>query len=183
MSAFTGESRTGRAQHWNRILRVLDTAADGYCPGAPPFGPGDATAGTETELQADVVGDRERVDLPRWIEASSYYANILRRSAAEDTPKRSLRDLERFLDNRDRVWDHSWVRLPRRVLCLFARAVFEQDLLADKASPAAGLRSDAGRFVLSGVGSGQIRAPVSYLLKLALASVLGASPGSPVPSG
>jgi len=132
------------------------------------------------ELQAGALGDRASVDLPRSIEASSYYAHVLRRSATEDTPKKSLRDLRRYLENEDRVWDNSWVRLPRRCLCPFADSVFQHDLLADKSCPSAGLRSDAHRFLTNdGSSSETVRVPVSYLLKLALADALGTSPALP----
>lgn len=40
-----------------------------------PFSRGDATAGSETELQAAVFGDRKRVDLPLTIESSNYFGN------------------------------------------------------------------------------------------------------------
>jgi len=140
-----------------------------------PFCAGDTTGGTETELQAVVVGGRHDVDLPCTIEQSDYYANLAKRAAAGDTPKRLIADLERYLaGSRDDVWENSWVRFPRKRLSPFALQVFEGDLLADKKRPAAGRRSDAGRFFVTGADGEQcLRLPISYLLKLSLADLLG----------
>jgi len=140
-----------------------------------PFGPGDSTGGTETELQAVVVGGRGDVDLPCVIEQSDYFANIAKRAAAGDTPKRLIADLEQYLaGNKDNVWENSWVRFPQMNLSAFALQVFEGDLLCDKKNPAAGRRSDAGRFFLTGSkGEQLLRLPVSYLLKLSLADLVG----------
>jgi len=140
-----------------------------------PFGPGDCTGGTETELQAVVVGTRGEVDLPCVIEQSDYYANITKRAAAGDTPKRLIADLEHYLSgNRDNVWENSWVRFPSKNLSPFALRVFEEDLLSDKKNPAAGRRGDAGRFSVTGAdGEELFRLPVSYLLKLSLAELIG----------
>src|SRR5262245_27496237 len=80
-----------------------------------PFSVDDATAGTETELQAVVAGTAAAVDLPRSILGSRYYANLVKRSAAQDMPKRLLRNLQQVIDdNPEGVWDNSWVRLPLR---------------------------------------------------------------------
>ena len=140
-----------------------------------PFAAGDTTGGTETELQAVVVGGRGEVDLPCIIEQSDYFANIAKRAAAGDMPKRLIADLEHYLaSNRDGVWENSWVRFPGEKLSPFALQVFEGDLLSDKKNPAAGRRSDAGRFfVTGGDGRRQLRLPVSYLLKLSLADLIG----------
>ncbi|MCM2360051.1 MAG: hypothetical protein NDI77_18005, partial [Geobacteraceae bacterium] len=89
----------------------------GRCIENLPFSLHDTTAGSETELQAVVVGRREDVDLPVTIEQSNYFANILRRAAAGETPRSLLTDLERFLaGNQENVWENSWVRFPRRNL-------------------------------------------------------------------
>ncbi|HJV67413.1 MAG TPA: hypothetical protein VJ550_16880 [Geomonas sp.] len=140
-----------------------------------PFTPGDTTAGTETELQAVVLGERGEVDLPLVIEGSDYFANIAKRAASGDIRKGRLAFLERYLgSNRENVWENSWVRFPRHRLSPFAQSVFETDLLADKRNPAGGLRSDAGRFFLKGVNGEQLlRLPISYLLKLSLADLVG----------
>src|SRR3974377_2199748 len=55
-----------------------------------PFSLNDTTAGTESELQAAVIGDRSSVDLSLTIEQSNYYANTVRRALAEDTPRKAL---------------------------------------------------------------------------------------------
>lgn len=140
-----------------------------------PFASDDATGGTETELQAVVAGSRGDVDLPLVIEQSDYYANIAKRAAAGDTPKRLIADLDDYLSgNRDQVWENSWVRFPLRKLSRFALEVLEGDLKVDKKNPAAGRRSDAGRFfVTASSGERLLRVPISYLLKLALADLLG----------
>ncbi|MCM2357017.1 MAG: hypothetical protein NDI77_02630 [Geobacteraceae bacterium] len=140
-----------------------------------PFSLHDTTAGSETELQAVVVGRREDVDLPVTIEQSNYFANILRRAAAGETPRSLLTDLERFLaGNQENVWENSWVRFPRRNLSPYAGLVFDRDLLADKGNPAGGYRGDCGRFIFRNQGGEeQLRLPISYLIKLALADVLG----------
>jgi hypothetical protein len=140
-----------------------------------PFSCGDVTAGSESELQAVVVGDRQHVDLPLIIEQSNYFANIQKRAAAGETPRRVIADLERFLDdNPSRVWENSWVRFPRKHLSAYATSVLEGDLLADKKNPAAGLRSDTERFrTVSDSGEEMLRLPVSYLIKLALADLVG----------
>ncbi|HJV34035.1 MAG TPA: hypothetical protein VJ604_03135, partial [Geomonas sp.] len=140
-----------------------------------PFAPGDTTAGTETELQAVVLGDRDEVDLPLVIEQSDYFANIAKRAASGDIRKGRLAFLERYLGgNRENVWENSWVRFPRHRLSAFADQVFESDLQTDKSNPAAGRRSDAARFLLKGEGGDELlRLPVSYLLKLSLADLVG----------
>ncbi len=149
-------------------------------PARLPFGPGDATAGTENELQTVVVGAKEDVDLPRRILASQYYRNLEKKAAAGDTPVRRLQELNTYInDNPDKVWEHSWVRFDRGRLNRFARSVLAQDLLADKRQPAAGRRNDCERFECREDGRDILRVPVSYLLKLALADAIGA-PDLPV---
>jgi hypothetical protein len=140
-----------------------------------PFSLNDVTAGSENELQAAVAGDKGQVDLPLIIEQSNYFANIMKQAAAGETPRKVIADLERFLaDNPSRVWENSWVRFPRKHLSSYANDIFEGDLLADKKNPAAGKRADCGRFILSdGTGEEMLRLPVSYLIKLALADLIG----------
>ncbi|MDO3376630.1 hypothetical protein [Geoalkalibacter halelectricus] len=138
-----------------------------------PFTGGDATAGSESELQVAVCGRREEVDLPLVIAQSNYYANIMRRVRAGDASPRLVSRLERFLaDNAEGVWENSWVRFPHRSLSTLAADVLAEDLRADKASPQTGLRADAARFFLEHRGEPWVRVPVSYLLKLALADAL-----------
>lgn len=140
-----------------------------------PFGANDLTAGSESELQAVVCGERQQVDLPLAIEQSNFFANMMKRAAAGETPRTVLADLERLLaDNQHGVWENSWVRFPLRRLSAFARQVLDNDLLADKQNRTAGQRADSGRFFFQDDnGQVMLRLPVSYLLKLALADLLG----------
>ncbi|WP_449247046.1 hypothetical protein [Desulfarculus baarsii] len=139
-----------------------------------PFAAGDATCGCENELQAVVSGARQDVDLPRTIEQSNYFRNIVKRRDRGELPKKVVTDLEKWLsDNPDGVWENSWVRLPLAALSPLARQVLEADLAADKADPAAGRRGDAHRFFARDGEEEMLRVPVSYLLKLALADAVG----------
>ncbi len=140
-----------------------------------PFSIGDITAGSENELQAVVVGDRCHVDLPQVIEQSGYFATVQRRAASGETPRKAVTDLESFLaNNSSKVWENSWVRFPYRKLSSFARQTFKNDLMTDKKNPGAGQRADSGKFFFQD-NNGQImlRLPISYLIKLALADLLG----------
>ncbi len=145
-------------------------------PGAPetlPFALTDATAGSETELQAAVLGDARSADLPCTIRDSRYFANVLRRAEAGDTSRKAVSRLEDYLDNNPtEVWENSWVRFPRHALSSYAKAVLDQDLRADKGDPSSGYRSDAHKFLPSESGVEFVRVPVSYLVKLALADAL-----------
>ncbi|HEX2770566.1 MAG TPA: hypothetical protein VHN12_14915 [Geobacteraceae bacterium] len=156
------------------LLGITPGDAAGYIDSLP-FTRNDTTAGSETELQAVVAGGKEDVDLPITIEQSNYYANILKRAAAGEAPKSLITDLERFLNNNpENVWENSWVRFPRRRLSQYAGRVFDRDLLADKGNPLRGCRRDMERFIYHGPeGEEQLRIPISYLIKLALADLLG----------
>lgn len=140
-----------------------------------PFSVGDVTAGSESELQAVVCGEKDDVDLPLHIQESNFFANMMKRSASGEIPRTAVADLERFLaDNPSGVWENSWVRFPRNKLARFALDVFAHDLRADKKNPAAGMRDDADRFQFRAAsGDEMLRVPVSYLLKLALADLIG----------
>ena len=140
-----------------------------------PFSLNDVTSGSESELQAVVCGAKEHVDLPLLIEQSNFFANMMKRAASGEAPRKVVADLERFLaDNPSQVWENSWVRFPRRNLSRFALDVLEKDFLADKKNPAAGARADAGRFTFrNDSGDEMLRLPISYLIKLALADLLG----------
>jgi hypothetical protein len=145
-----------------------------------PFSTSDITAGSESELQTVVVGDKNSVDLPLQIEQSNYYANISRRIAAGDTPRRAITAIERYLnDNHEQVWENSWARFPGRLLSPFAQQTFQSDLLADKRDHRRGLRADTDRFITRERGETLMRVPISYLLKLALAEILGSQPNLP----
>ncbi len=144
---------------------------------AMPFSRDDVTAGTESELQAVVQGEKNAVDLPQTIEESNYFANIVRRVAAGDAPRRIVNELERYLHhNPSRTWENSWVRFPARRLSRYAREIFDQDLLADKRDPRRGARRDRDRFFFEQQGETFLRIPISYLLKLSLADHLGSGP-------
>ena len=145
-----------------------------------PFTDNDITAGSETELQAVVIGQKEDIDLPQIIERSNYYANIAKRIAAGESPRRMIAEIDRYLNNnRDAVWENSWVRFPARLLSRIARETFEADLLADKQSPHKGKRTDANQFSVEHRGETMVRVPISYLIKLSIAELVGSQPGLP----
>jgi hypothetical protein len=146
-----------------------------------PFSRGDVTAGTENELQVAVAGQARHVDLPRLIESSGYYANIVRRARAGDTSPQACRNLEKYIsDSGAGVWENSWVRFPLHCLNDHARTVLREDLRADKTDIRGPLRSDSGRFFFQERGENWVRMPVSYLLKIALADAAGAESRGPV---
>lgn len=140
-----------------------------------PFTAGDVTAGSESELQVVVMGNRQLVDLPQIIDTSHYFQNIRRRAAAGETSHKLEDSLEAYLaENTGDVWENSWVRFPRSLLSHFGNQVLEKDLLADKTKPEAGYRSDCSRFLYQDRDANEmLRIPVSYLLKLALADLIG----------
>ena len=155
-----------------RILDCNDSSIDALVCSLP-FSNGDTTAGTETELQAAVMGEKNDIDLPLVIEQSNYYTNIMRRTVSGDAPKKLIADLDRFLNtNHEKVWENSYVRLPRSALSPFAHTMFRRDLRANKDIKVSELRTDAHKFVIKQHGEEFLRVPVSYLLKLALADVV-----------
>ncbi|MDK9716576.1 MAG: hypothetical protein OEL57_01560 [Trichlorobacter sp.] len=178
-SRYTKFSREPRLDH-DTILHALTLIGvnldrpDGLAT-TLPFSAGDVTAGSESELQAVVAGGRQQVDLPLIIEQSNYFANMMKRAASGETSQRAVADLERFLaDNSSNVWENSWVRFPLKRLSAYARQVLDQDLLADKQNPAAGQRADSARFFFHAAdGTVMLRLPISYLIKLALADLIG----------
>jgi hypothetical protein len=145
----------------------------GLNTGSLPFAPSDTTAGSEVELQTVVVGSKDNVDLPLFIEQSNYFANTRRRAKAGDTSRKVMTDLEKYLDTNDEgVWESSWVRFPRDIMGGLAERIFQQDILADKRNPSAGIREDLNNFLFQKDGSEYIRVPISYLLKLSLAEIV-----------
>ncbi len=149
--------------------------------GLLPFGPDDATAGSESELQVAVMGSPECVDLPLRIRDSSFYQNAARRTVAGDTSSHTLLELERYLQaGPEAVWENSWVRFPLDRLNAFARNTLERDLLADKGDPASGRRKDSADFFLIKDSEDWLRIPISYLLKLSLADLAGSGVTSEV---
>ncbi|ABA89541.1 hypothetical protein Pcar_2302 [Syntrophotalea carbinolica DSM 2380] len=139
-----------------------------------PFVGDDVTAGAEAELQAAVFGSGEQVDLPRSVRESGFFAQMARRAQSGDVPRQRGDELTAWLENNDKgVWENSWVKFPRSSLNSLADAVFKRDLLVDKRRPGSGLRSDHTRFRVAGCQGEDVRVPISYLVKLALADAIG----------
>ncbi|MEF3255215.1 MAG: hypothetical protein K6348_06610 [Deferribacterales bacterium] len=133
-----------------------------------PFHFGDITAGIETELHTSVQGDPSDVDLPQIIINSKYYKNVVRRVQVVDTSATSKEMLNRYLSDKDKIWDNSWVRVPVYKISPDAFQIFMKDLLKDKRRPDEGYRSDATKFFITIKGEQFIRIPISYLFKLAI---------------
>jgi len=53
-----------------------------------PFAPEDITAGSESEMQTVVKGERSNVDLPIFIEQSNYLSNVRKRAKSGDTSEK-----------------------------------------------------------------------------------------------
>jgi hypothetical protein len=173
LTAEAGREQTRSLKEIIGRLGIDPGSDDGFIESLP-FSINDATAGSENELQAAVVGEKRDVDLPLAIERSNFYANILRRANAGETPRRLISDLEAYLHgNREKVWENSWVRFPEKVLCPYAKEVLDVDFMADKKEPAGGMRADVDRFVFHAYGEKWLRLPLSYVLKLSLAQVIG----------
>jgi hypothetical protein len=159
-------------------IERLGSSAD--CPETLPFSLNDTTAGSETELQAAVIGRPDCVDLPVSIRTSNYFQNVARRVAAGDTSPRSVSKLIGYLKgDSDDVWENSWVRFPIRALAPLARFVLDQDLQSDRTNPSSPRRSDIQTFRFNKDGEEFIRIPISYLLKLALADAIDRVPYAP----
>jgi hypothetical protein len=162
-------------------LLDIDQITGDHFTSALPFSKGDATAGSESELQATVIGEQEYVDLPQVILESNYFKNIIRKTKTGDASPKVLTDLKAHLDsnsNLDGSWENSWVRFPLGKLNTYANEIFHRDLLADKKNPAKGMRGDHQRFFFIHKGETHVRLPISYLLKLSLADIIG-SPQCP----
>ncbi len=143
-----------------------------------PFSALDATAGSEDELQAVVVGRSTDCDLPLSIRESRFFRNIARRSASGEAPRRTLLELEAFLNDTRGVWENSWIRFPEARLSRHALHVFHADLQVAR-NGSIGERSDALRFRFTQHGEPWLRIPISYALKLSLADLIGAQPHMP----
>jgi hypothetical protein len=145
-----------------------------------PFVDKDTTAGSEAELQASVTGSSQTVDLPRVVVQSDFFANIVRRAAVGDTAPHTVHALERFVqENREGVWDNSWVRFPRHLLGHAAAETLMSDLCSDKSNPSSPPRSDRSSFLVEERGIEYVRVPISYLLKLAMADAVAALRDAP----
>ncbi|HTY24823.1 MAG TPA: hypothetical protein VMC85_16960 [Desulfomonilaceae bacterium] len=139
-----------------------------------PFSLNDTTAGSETELQVAVCGRKDHVDLPSTIASSNYYANIVRRAMTGDTTRHTVTELEKYLNsNSEEVWENSWFKFPIKNLNRFAREILESDLLSNRRDPNSHPRSDVAKFIISEKGNQFLRVPISYLIKISLADVLG----------
>jgi hypothetical protein len=148
-----------------------------------PFSATDTTVGVENELQAAVIGPKEQVDLAVTIEQSNYFQNLARRAARGDMSFSLVTDLRHFLDeNKEQIWENSWVRFPRNLLSCHAETILQHDLLADKSSPGGDKRTDCHRFLFSNQGEEWLRIPVSYLLKLSLADAISDGDGHSGPN-
>lgn len=144
-----------------------------------PFVGQDVTAGSENELQVAVEGLARDVDLPCIIRSSRYYANIKRRVGTGDASSVTLDQLNSYLmDNDDNIWENSWVRFPCNRLNGYAQKIMKSDLQADKKNPTGPVRDDIERFSMVVRGEAWFRLPISYLLKIALADVVGRGGGS-----
>jgi hypothetical protein len=176
---FPNEVNRSSPHYSKEILELLGvhvSASDRFLESLP-FSLNDTTAGSENELQAVVEGTNNHVDLPITIEQSHYFSSINKRAAAGEAPKKLIADLAKFLKgNTEHVWENSWVRFPRRVLCQFANTVFTVDLRTNKKVPCSGPRTDADKFIFHEHGEEFIRIPASYLLKLSLADAIGSQP-------
>src|SRR5271157_2367511 len=145
-----------------------------------PFTNADATAGSEDELQAVVVGSAARCDLPLSLRESRFFRNIARRSASGEAPAKTLSELQAFLNDSHGVWENSWIRFPESRLSRSAREVFDSDMHVVRHGEVAE-RSDATRFTFMQGGERWLRIPISYALKLSLADLAGAQPHMPEP--
>ena len=67
-------------------------------------------------------------DLPLSIRESRFFRNIARRSASGEAPRRTLLELEAFLNDTRGVWENSWIRFPESRLSPHALHVFHADL-------------------------------------------------------
>lgn len=139
-----------------------------------PFVAGDATAGSENELQVAVQGRRQDVDLPLTIAQSRYFANLTQQVSVGEIAPRAVRNLTDYLeDNPPGIWENSWVRFPVERLCPYAQDILRHDLCLDKRDRQSQPRHDAGRFFVQANGEELLRIPISYLVKLALADCMG----------
>ncbi len=176
---YPAKTDTSPTKSTRELMHLIGIQYDrlGINVGSLPFAPGDATAGSESEMQTVVIGKKTDIDLPLVIEQSNYLANIRRRAKSGDTSAKIMTDLEKYLNaNNEDVWENSWVRFSRKMLGKYAQEVLEHDLLADKDNPAKGQRTDTGYFLYQQNGDDFIRIPVSYLLKLSLAEIMDSEP-------
>jgi len=162
------------------LLRI-DGRSEDRLAASLPFSLDDATAGSESELQAAVKGSKEDVDLYRIIKSSDFYQNLQLQTSSGEQSNMVISALEDHLENNDtRVWENSWVHFPFKALTPYARQMWERDLLANKKKPQGPQRCDAGRFIRHEQGEKILRVPVSYLLKLSLADAISRMSDQPL---
>jgi hypothetical protein len=163
------------------LIERLDAPAANTIPfDRLPFTVADATAGSEDELQAVVVGSSQDCDLPISICESRFFRNIARRSASGEGPRHTLQEVEAYLKDTLGVWENSWIRFPQRRLSQRAQQLLEADFQVVRDGQATE-RSDASRFRFLRNGELWVRIPISYALKLALADLTGSQPHMPEP--
>lgn len=182
MQEETGENYFETNDRLKKLIDMLEvnTLNDESLIASMPFSQNDITAGSENELQAAVMGKSSHVDLPTMIRNSSYYKNIIRRAAAGDTSALLVESLEEILNDANKnIWENSWVRFPARHLSLYAKRVFEYDLLRDKTELKGPNRSDCDCFKFHKNNEMWLRTPISYLLKLSLADVISSVQAPP----
>ena len=161
------------AAYWRNVLRIDSTSPDKLLESLP-FLPGDAAAGVENELQTVVIGSSAAVDLPISIRESDFFINIRKRVHTGESSGKTVSELEKFLDdNSNNIWENSWVRFPRNLLNRYAQKILNFDLRADKCLPEGPHRSDVSKFIYTHQQETWLRVPVSYLIKLSLADVIG----------
>jgi hypothetical protein len=138
-----------------------------------PFTDKDSSVGMEFELQVAVEGDHKDVDLPTTISSSTFFKNVVKRSARGDLSPAGLQSLKDFLyKNTSNIWENSWVRFPENRLTAWTKKLLADDFQADKRIPASKPRTDIHRFRCMHHGQECLRLPISYLLKLALANAI-----------
>ncbi|MCA1794759.1 MAG: hypothetical protein LC660_13000 [Desulfobacteraceae bacterium] len=154
------------------LLHIGARSSNGFVESLP-FSFRDVTAGTENEFQTVVLGKRQNQDLAIAIESSNFYKNMIRRAASGDISNKNVLALEQYLEDKNDVWENTWVRFPEQALNRYARHIFNADLKSDKTDPASLQRTDTDRFFFTQNKESFIRIPVSYLLKLAMADLIG----------
>lgn len=138
-----------------------------------PFSADDITAGSETELQTAVKGEKNCVDIALSIQNSKYYKNLTKHIKAGEINSTRALELSEFIENhRDNVWENSWVIIEEKHLSKYALNLFKQDMLKKKSDKNSGLRSDYKIFFVNKDKEQKIRIPVSYLFRLALGEVV-----------
>jgi hypothetical protein len=160
-------NRAQDLQHFFSSLAALDIS---------PFTGEDSSVGMEFELQVAVEGDHQDVDLPITIDSSTFFKNVVKRSARGDLPAVCLQSLKDFLHNNSgNIWENNWVRFPENRLTAWSKMVVAEDFQADKSNPVSKPRTDIHRFRCMHRGHECLRLPISYLLKLSLANAISSN--------